>query len=92
MRIQLRRAGGLKEHTSVSNKMAALEGELDPETLESSQEYQRMQARLQHLGDSLTENLDAEATSGGPTPDDTGQEPSAKGERLEELSEGLDEL
>ena len=95
MRIQLRRAGGLKEHTRVSNKMAALEGELDPETLESSQEYQHLQARLQHLGDSLTENLDAEAASGGPTPDDTGQEPtesSAKAERLEKLSEGLDDL
>ncbi|MFW5919655.1 MAG: response regulator transcription factor [Halanaeroarchaeum sp.] len=35
MRIQLRRTGALKEHTSVSNKMAALEGELDPETLEA---------------------------------------------------------
>ncbi|HKL29140.1 MAG TPA: response regulator [Natrialbaceae archaeon] len=95
MRVQLRRAGALKEHASVSNKMAALEGELDPETLESSEEYRNLQARLQHLGDSLTENLEAEAASGGPTPDDAGQEPaesSAKAERLEELSEGLDDL
>lgn len=95
MRVQLRRDGALKEHTSVSNKMAALEGELDPETLEASEEYRNLQARLQHLGDSLTENLESEVASGEATPDDGGEttaETSAKAERLEELSEGLEDL
>lgn len=90
MRIQLRRSGALKEHASVSNKMAALEEELDPETLEESEEYSDLQSKLQQLGDSLTDGLEAHGKG------DDGSESEAEtpeaAERLEELSKGLEEL
>jgi len=90
MRIQLRRSGALKEHTSVSNKMAALEAELDPETLEESNEYRDLRARLQHLGDSLSDHLESEPDG---AERGTGEETSTvEAEELEELSDGLEDL
>ncbi|MFQ3293484.1 MAG: DNA-binding response OmpR family regulator [Natrialbaceae archaeon] len=90
MRIQLRRSGALMEHASVSNKMAALEEELDPETLEDSEEYNDLQSKLLQLGDSLTDGLEDQ---GGKDDDSEGEsETPEPAKALEELSEGLEDL
>jgi DNA-binding response OmpR family regulator len=90
MRIQLRRSGALMEHASVSNKMAALEEELDPETLEDSEEYNDLQSKLLQLGDSLTDGLEDQ---GDEDDDSEGEsETPEAAEPLEELSEGLEDL
>lgn len=90
MRIQLRRSGALMEHASVSNKMAALQEELDPETLEDSEEYNDLQSKLLQLGDSLTDGLEDQ---GGKDDDSEGEsETPEPAKALEELSEGLEDL
>lgn len=90
MRIQLRRSGALMEHASVSNKMAALEKEIDPETLEDSEEYNDLQSKLLQLGDSLTDGLEDQ---GGEDDDLEGESATPEAaEPLEELSEGLEDL
>jgi DNA-binding response OmpR family regulator len=90
MRIQLRRSGALMEHASVSNKMAALQEELDPETLEDSEEYNDLQSKLLQLGDSLTDGLEDQ---GDEDDDSEGEsETPEAAEPLEELSEGLEDL
>lgn len=91
MRIQLRRSGALKEHTSVSNKMAALEEELDPETLEASDEYQDLRTRLQHLGDSLADHLESDSEAETSSAVDEADS-SVETEELEELSDSLEDL
>jgi len=60
MRVQLRKDGVLQKHDQVSNKMEALEEELEPETLEQSEGYSELQETLQDLGDTLTEDFDEE--------------------------------
>jgi len=57
MRVQMRKDGTLQKHEQVSNKMEALEEELEPETLEKSEGYSELQEKLQQLGDTLTEDL-----------------------------------
>jgi len=60
MRIQMRKDGVLRKHDRVSNKMEALEEELEPETLEKSDGYSDLQEQLKDLGDTLTEDLNGE--------------------------------
>lgn len=80
MRVQMRKDGVLQKHDQVSNKMEALEDELEPEALEQSEGYSELQETLQELGDTLTEDFDedgldaddAESTESGDTePSDT---------------------
>jgi DNA-binding response OmpR family regulator len=58
MRVQMRKDGVLQKHDQVSNKMEALEDELEPEALEQSEGYSELQETLQELGDTLTEDFD----------------------------------
>jgi DNA-binding response OmpR family regulator len=86
MRIQHRRAQPLKEHASVSNKMAALEREIDPESLERTEEYRNLQDRLKHLGNSLTDRLESTA------PESAEGDAGVEADGLEDLSESLEDL
>jgi DNA-binding response OmpR family regulator len=63
MRVQMRKDGTLQKHDQVSNKMEALEEELEPETLEQSEGYSELQEKLQDLGDTLTEDFDEDGLS-----------------------------
>lgn len=80
MRVQMRKDGVLQKHDQVSNKMEALEDELEPEALEQSEGYSELQETLQELGDTLTEDFDEDgldaddaesAESGDTEPSDT---------------------
>ncbi len=82
MRVQMRKDGTLQKHEQVSNKMEALEEELEPETLEKSEGYSDLQEKLQDLGDTLTEDLD----ESGYDPDET------DGEDETEVAEDTDDL
>jgi DNA-binding response OmpR family regulator len=84
MRVQMRKDGTLREHDQVSNKMEALEDELEPETLESSDEYQDLQGKLKDLGDALTDGLSETAKSDGGHDEDE--------EDQEELASDADDL
>lgn len=86
MRVQMRKDGTLREHDQVSNKMAALEDELEPETLESSDEYQDLQHKLRDLGDALTDGLSETAKSDGGEE----QEDEEEGEELASDAEDLE--
>jgi DNA-binding response OmpR family regulator len=84
MRVQMRKDGVLQKHDQVSNKMEALEEELEPETLEQSEGYSELQETLQELGDTLTEDfdedgLDADAVESDEG-DDGGEAEAAKGD------------
>jgi len=83
MRVQMRKDGVLQKHDQVSNKMEALEEELEPETLEQSEGYSELQEKLQDLGDTLTEDFDEDGFDADAVESDgDGESEAANGDDL----------
>lgn len=81
MRVRMRKDGTLQKHEQVSNKMEALEEELEPETLEKSDGYSELQEKLHQLGDTLTEDLGED----GYDPDETEEDEAELADDTEDL-------
>jgi len=92
MRVQMRKDGALQKHDQVSNKMEALEEELEPETLEQSDGYSELQKTLQNLGDTLTEDFDEDGLDPDAVEGDEGDEGDEEAEETEATTGDAEDL